>query len=115
MTRVFLRESNGQKEIICQGHAGYSIAGSDIICAAISILTYSFNRLVIEMDKKNKLQLNTLKISDAQLHTVVSDPTNASSCAFYMLRVGLESLEENYPENVKIYLEWEDFQKAIMQ
>ena len=115
MTNIYLRESNGQKEIICKGHSGYAVAGQDIVCSAVSILTYSFNRLAIEMDKRNKLQLNILKISDGEVHTLVSDPANLIATSFFMLRMGLESLQENYPENVKIYLEWEDFLKASMQ
>lgn len=112
MTYVYLHEENGQKEIYCKGHSGYAAAGADIVCAAVSILTYSFNRLVIELDKRNKLQLNVMEIKDGETRTIISDPVNVTQEAFYMLKVGIESLEENFEKNVKIYTEWGDFLKA---
>ena len=115
MTHIYLGENkNGKKEIYCKGHSGYAAAGADIVCSAISFLTYGFNRLVIELDKRNKLQLNQMKISDGELHTIISDPLNETASAFWMIKTALEELEENYPKNVKIYLEWEDFLKVNM-
>ena len=115
MTRIYLGETkNGQKEIFCKGHSGYAASGADIVCAAISILTYAFQRLCIELDSRNKLQINLLEIKDGETRLIISDPVNITYNSFWMIRASLESLEENYPENVKIYLEWEDFQKANM-
>jgi hypothetical protein len=40
MIRVTLRSQDGQiTGFECTGHAGYAEAGSDIVCAAVSILT----------------------------------------------------------------------------
>lgn len=115
MTNIYIAENNnGKKEIYCKGHSGYAMAGADIVCAAISMLTYAFDRVCIELDKKNKLQLNEMKISDGEIYTVISDPVNSADSAFYMLKAGLTSLEENYPKNVKIFTVWEDFQKSSL-
>ncbi|GFI01386.1 MAG: ribosomal-processing cysteine protease Prp [Lachnospiraceae bacterium] len=40
MTSItIIKSKNGEyKEVTCQGHAGYADAGSDIVCAAVSML-----------------------------------------------------------------------------
>lgn len=38
-TVTIIKSKNGEyKKVICEGHAGYADAGSDIVCCAISIL-----------------------------------------------------------------------------
>ena len=42
MTVIQLKSKCGHKHLLADGHAGYSEAGTDIVCASVSILVQSF-------------------------------------------------------------------------
>ena len=42
MTKIVIRKTNGRYSgFSCSGHAGYAESGSDIVCAAVSVLVIS--------------------------------------------------------------------------
>ncbi len=52
MIRIQIKHSSkGYEELICQGHADYSAAGSDVVCAAVSILTVNTVNAIEEFTK----------------------------------------------------------------
>lgn len=114
MTNVYINKTNSKKEIVIKGHSGYDVAGKDIVCAAISILSHSYAELILELDAKNKLQLNYLDLGDGEISIIVSDPLNQADSAFKMFLIGIEALEESYPKHIKKYKVWEDFCKTNM-
>lgn len=114
MTNVYINKTNSKKEIVIKGHSGYDVAGKDIVCAAISILSHSYAELILELDDKNKLQLNYLDLGGGEISIIVSDPLNEADSAFKMFLIGIEALEESYPKHIKKYKVWEDFCKTNM-
>lgn len=111
MTKVYLKDKNGQKEICCEGHSGYGVQGEDIVCAAISILVYSFSKVCEYLDRIDHIQINCLEEESGKFSIRISDPLNETGNAYRMLVEGIEALEKNYEKNVKIYSEWEEFEK----
>ena len=114
MTKIFIQDKNGQKEICCKGHSGYAVSGADIVCAGISSLVFAWAELCMQLDKKDSIQVNRLEIKDGFSRIIISDPANVTENAFKMLKLGFELLEENYEKNIKLYKVWEDFQKEIL-
>lgn len=70
------------------GHAGYDIAGKDIVCAAVSILTYTFINLYdtdVWMDSPDGIMV-TYRDADTDF-----------------IRTGFRMLEKEYPEYIRVY------------
>lgn len=101
MTKILYDPQNLMLSI--QGHSGYAKAGSDIVCAAVSIVSY-----MLEESLKEDEQLN------AHCHRDVRDATFTAECyPTYTAREkcktlmgmavnGLRMLAEEYPKHVTI-------------
>ena len=84
----------------CEDHAGYAEAGSDIVCAAVSVLTINcinsievlteddFTQDVDEVNARISFRLETYG-HDAQV-------------LFHSMVLGLEEIESNYSEYIDI-------------
>ena len=83
----------------CTGHAGYAEYGSDIVCAAVSILTTTCaNALETVAGVKPQVQA-------AEGDMALSLPDGAGRDAQVILmamRQGLRDLAEAYPENLRL-------------
>ena len=106
MTRVVLQEGpNGLEGFKVTGHSGYGEAGSDIVCAAVSILTTTcVNALesvagvvpqVIQRDEPVLLEVTLLKGLSAQAQ-------HDAQVLLLALRQGLQDLSQAYPKNVQL-------------
>ena len=95
MIKVDLRSED---KIIISGHAGYDILGKDIVCASVSSIVITTINAIIDIDdetieyedKNNKMVIKKIKqdnIIDKLLNNMI-----------FML----ESLEKDYPKNIKI-------------
>ena len=91
------------------GHSGFAKEGSDIVCSAVTLMLRttalfleekcSFDeRLKIELlcQEKGNIEISVVRYGDASFECLVF--------LFDFLRLGLKSLEDEYPEFVK--LEW---------
>ena len=85
----------------CSGHSGYSEAGSDIVCAAVSVLTYNF---VASLEKLLKIEAETVaREEDAYLKVNVKEFANDDvQLLFRSLHLGLKEIEKSYKKNVKL-------------
>jgi len=106
MTRVVLQEGpNGLEGFKVTGHSGYGEAGSDIVCAAVSILTTTcVNALesvagvvpqVIQRDEPVLLEVTLPKGLSAQAQ-------HDAQVLLLALRQGLTDLSQAYPKNVQL-------------
>ena len=101
MTRIKLTADNNYFRLKINGHAGYADPGSDIVCSAISVLTYTVAQLV--EDSADKLYGRSVKISDGQADIsftakeMSTDEIRQKLCAICR---GFELLQASYPDYV---------------
>ena len=77
------------------GHAGYDVAGKDIVCAAVSMLMYTLRQRQQDLNAKPfecEMRSGYAKIKVPEISMRESYETVAS---------GLKLLSEQYPENVE--------------
>ena len=84
--------------ITLRGHAGYAEKGKDIVCAAVSILTFNLQESI------NKLTEDAVGFSYVLDETVISydEVSDRTKILIDSFIVGLELLSRNYPDNVRI-------------
>ena len=92
---------HGGREITgfeCRGHAGYAEAGSDIVCAAVSVLTTT----CVNALESVAGVVPEVRVSDGDM--AVSVPQNAGRDAqviLLALRQGMRDLAQEYPQYVQ--------------
>ncbi len=84
-----------------QGHAGYAIAGQDIVCAGISTLFFTLIEVLArDADLKERPHV---RMGDGEAEvTVTPDPEHREKIdtVFETVVTGLRMMAEKYPENV---------------
>lgn len=104
MTTITYTRNNDRISVDINGHAGFDEIGRDIVCAAVSILSYTLRAVF------------TKNSSNGNAEDYFEDAGNG--CMFFGILVkknhdivfaeidavfkGFELLEENYPKNIKI-------------
>ena len=84
----------------CKGHAGYAPEGSDIICAAVSILTTTCaNALESVAGKKAEAE-----VSDGFMKVMLSqkEVSPETQIIFQTIFRGLSDLAEEYPKYLRL-------------
>lgn len=89
-----IRVRAGERRITVSGHAGYAPAGQDIVCAAVSALTYALAGYLEE----------TGQAARADIRRGYADIEGAEGCgtAFALVRCGMEQLAAAYPGCVEM-------------
>jgi len=93
MTRIELAKAEGEFSILCQGHAGYASVGNDIVCAAISTLTQTLIKYMLDRDIDCKFKVNS-----GYLWIYGKGCTQA----YDTIVAGLEMIEYSYPQYIEI-------------
>jgi uncharacterized protein YsxB (DUF464 family) len=94
MTNITIKDSKDKVIIDLIGHAGYN-PGNDVVCAAVSILTYTLLNELANSDVPFKHE-----ISPGKVHIEIEQRIPAVQTVL----TGWKLLENNYPDNVKITL-----------
>ena len=83
-----IRVRAGERRITVSGHAGYAPAGQDIVCAAVSALTYALAGYLEE----------TGQAARSDIRRGYADIEGAEGCgaAFALVRCGMEQLAAAY-------------------
>lgn len=107
MTKVLLDQRRNYFGVI--GHSGYGEKGKDIVCAAVSILTYTIfvNLRIMELNKLIKDLDISIDKDRALAEVRFEADENYNDGIDVLLRalcVGFKILEEDYPDNVKFKL-----------
>ena len=76
------------KRLEVKGHAGYSKDREDIVCAAVSILAYTF------------IELNDVDIIEYTVDSIIAEYDTRTDISF--IDKGFKLIEEEYPDNVRI-------------
>ncbi|MCQ2471949.1 MAG: ribosomal-processing cysteine protease Prp [Clostridia bacterium] len=82
------------------GHSGYSEMGSDIICASVSSAAFMAANTITEiLGMEADIDLN----DDGFLKFIV-EPVPQAQTTLRGLKLHLEALSQDYPENIKVTL-----------
>ena len=89
-----IRVRAGERRITVSGHAGYAPAEQDIVCAAVSALTYALAGYLEE----------TGQAARSDIRRGYADIEGAEGCgaAFALVRCGMEQLAAAYPDCVEM-------------
>lgn len=109
MIRVFFGENIEEKSLTMQvkGHAGHGVIGSDIVCSAVSILTYTVAQIFKTMEQGDAFKspaVIRLDRGDGQISALCLDSDGYAEARKAMLfaKTGFRLLEAAYPENVTL-------------
>lgn len=106
MTNVVMEKRGMKYEITIHGHAGYR-PGNDIVCAAVSMLTYTLAQVLKDMQEEGKLDCEiTLDCGNAEF---LIYPWNGEELetVLQVIKTGFELLVHKYPCNVHLKCGWE--------
>lgn len=89
-----IRVRAGERRITVSGHAGHAPAGQDIVCAAVSALTYALAGYLEETEQTAR----------SDIRRGYADIEGAGNCgaAFALVRCGMEQLAAAYPGCVEM-------------
>ena len=104
ITATVLKNSNNYISFSCEGHAGYARKGSDIVCAAVSMLTINAANSINEL-------------TDTKIDIVIDEKSGFASWQFTdetdekvrllmdSLVLGLQSIRDNYKKYLTLKIE----------
>lgn len=99
MTKIQVKKNElGIQEIKLSGHAFFSDYGNDIVCAALSMLSYTIGNQMLIIDEDN----SKVEIKEGFFLLANSTGNQKIILLFDTLFLGLKMLEEQYPKQVKI-------------
>ena len=85
-----------------EGHANYSDSGTDIVCAAVSILVQTLASILIIAKYADNC---VIEEKDGTITSISykADPTDQSiATSFQFVAEGMELLSERYPDHISI-------------
>ena len=89
-----------------EGHSGYAEEGSDIVCAAVSVLGCTcVNSLEEFLGVRVEEHGNKSGLLDFSLPEIPEEKRHDAQLLMKALRRGLSDIQESYPEYVKIKIE----------
>lgn len=86
-----------------KGHAGYAEQGKDIVCAAVSALTLTLENSLAVLS--GALLMEARYIGDEHPLFFIRSPNNKSDLLIEAFKIGIEGIQEEHPEYVKLHLE----------
>ncbi|MGP1544167.1 MAG: ribosomal-processing cysteine protease Prp [Candidatus Fimenecus sp.] len=103
----FEHSSDGNTLILSvSGHAGSAEKGKDLICASVSILTYTIAQIVQSFYDEKKLKKQpTIKLDDGNAVITCKprkDIYKEALYAYIIIMTGFKILQYNYPEYVQL-------------
>jgi uncharacterized protein YsxB (DUF464 family) len=104
--RTYYNTSERSVSLEVSGHAGLAAHGEDIVCAAASILVYTFAQIVTALDGTGDIIEQDISISsgDALVEAVFKDDDGLAEAirALLYTQTGFRLLEGGYPDRVRI-------------
>lgn len=96
-----IRVQFGTCRLLVQGHANQSAYGTDIVCAAVSVLVTTLIRMLLQIERVG--QAHRVKFQAEPGHAgICCDDSLEARGAFYFVETGLRALADDYPEYVQI-------------
>ena len=98
-------------DLVAVGHSGAAPHGSDIVCSAVSALIYTLAAQVEDFDKRGMICDKSVILDSGEggiyCETPAKYAVDIRSC-YRMIARGLVMLAAEYPENVRIAIDWGD-------
>lgn len=101
---VYYRRFN---RVTVRGHAGTAPAGQDLVCAAVSTLTYTLAENVAQLHRLGKVAEPEIRLEngDAEISCVPSGAfKNIVRAFFEAVCIGFALLEEKYPDVISYHV-----------
>ncbi|WP_130837188.1 ribosomal-processing cysteine protease Prp [Lachnoclostridium sp. Marseille-P6806] len=95
MIRIVCTRSEDSYNLSVKGHAGYAALGSDIVCAAVSMLVYTLIERTEELTKDVQLSIDKGDVS-------IMAAGDGVSLAFDTILSGFRLLAGQYPEHISL-------------
>lgn len=97
MTRILVQMDSETCHVQIQGHADFAVEEPDIVCSAVSILTYTLLQSLSNLDipMTSHVENGFVEIyvpANEQVQGVIS-----------VIQTGFHLLESEYPKNIQIY------------
>lgn len=98
MIRIQIEGKEKPESIVVEGHAGYGVSGTDIVCASVSSILITTVNAMLRIDEKSiqYMQKEAYVKLEIMTHTDTIDLLMENMIAL------LEELEQDYPKYVKI-------------
>ena len=109
MIKVSESITDGCLRLEVKGHSGYAEIGKDIVCSAVSILTYTVAQLILEMNSYGKLaKPPTVRLCEGD-SVIEAECKNSEAIQevkniMYFAEAGYSLLQNSYPEYVKFII-----------
>lgn len=101
MTEIRYTVKDGEHMLCVSGHAGYSNRGNDIVCAAISAISYALLGF-LENNEDDEPSFS-YKTGDGEL-IVFSNASERVDAAFETTLIGYRQIAQKYPQYVDVYI-----------
>ena len=99
MIRVkFLSDGDLLTGFDISGHGDYADAGEDIVCSAVSSAAYMAANTVTDILNQNA----DISLDESGSFYFSTQPTENAQIILKGLRLHLEALSQEYPENIKV-------------
>lgn len=116
MTTIEINKKKNEYRLKVSGHAGYGEknslpSGCDIVCAAISAISFTMLQRVKDMENEGKIISANMKYDPGYvfIHVIVKENfTDELIWTIETVKTAYELLSESYPEFVKLILGWEN-------
>ena len=102
MTNITVEKKGDRHILHIEGHAGYGTHGNDIVCAAVSILGYTWLNELLIMEERKQVQNVSYEEDNGKLLIEFSGGDNAVNTAYETILTGFEALQQNYSENITL-------------
>lgn len=102
MTNITVEKKGDRHILHIEGHAGYGTHGNDIVCAAVSILGYTWLNELLIMEERKQVKNVSYEEDNGKLLIEFSGGDNAVNTAYETILTGFEALQQNYPENITL-------------
>lgn len=107
MVRAEFDKKNESISLKLSGHAGAGKKGSDIVCAAATMLCYTAAQVIQYMFGEDKLEKKPeIRLEEGNA-CVIAVPKeeyyNECLHTFFVVQAGYALLEKSYPKNVALY------------
>ena len=105
MTEITVQEYYDRHLFIAQGHAGFCKKGEDIVCAAVSALSFTLLEAVRRAEEEQRLKIVREVVNDGYMCIEAQSFSFAQERVdeiFDTVTVGLLMLAEKYPEYVSV-------------
>ncbi len=102
MTNITVEKKGDRHILHIEGHAGYGTHGNDIVCAAVSILGYTWLNELLIMEERKQVKNVSYEEDNGKLLIEFSGEDNAVNTAYETILTGFEALQQNYSENITL-------------